>query len=43
MADANEVTESTESVVLEWTERNEADDFRVGQMYCFKSCNANQN
>jgi hypothetical protein len=41
--ESTEIAESSDEVVLEWTERAETDDSRVGQMYCFKNCGVNKN
>ena len=36
-------TEEQSIIEITWDERVETDDARRGTMYCFKSCNVNQN
>ena len=38
-----EEMELCEEIVFEWAEAVDVDETRVGAMYCFKSCTANQN
>jgi hypothetical protein len=33
----------TGDFVVEWDQRTEVDDGRIGAMYCFKNCDVNKN